>query len=428
MKILWLVSSLLPQIARLTGEPEQPFGGWLVSTLDGLLADPKNQVFVCYRVGGAQMRGECGRLSYCSFEQNTLAYSKENDALFYKLLCAVQPDVVHIWGTEYPSALAMIQAASRCNLLDRTAVSIQGLTSVYAWHYTAGLPWRVVNGFTARDILRQDNIAQQQKKYARRGEFERLALAKARHAIGRTRWDKACVHQINPNAQYHLCNETLREPFYEGGWSVSACERHTIFVSQGDYPIKGLHEALAAMPYLLRDYPDAKLLTTGKDPRVTGLRKRLLRSSYAAYLAQKIHQMGLDDHVEFLGALSAEQMKQQYMSAHVALNPSSIENSSNAIGEAMLLGTPVVASFVGGTPDMVADGVSGLLYPFGAPYLLADAVRQVFSSDELATRLSGEAKRVAAARHDRERNLKGLMAIYRDLAASPNWTNGILEE
>ena len=85
----------------------------------------------------------------------------------------------------------------------------------------------------------------------------------------------------------------------------------------------------------------------------------------------------------------------------------------------MLLGAPVVASFVGGTPDLIEDGVSGLLYPFDAPYLLADAVRRVFDSDELALRLSANAKRAAAARHDREQNMKDLTAIYRDLAAAP---------
>jgi glycosyltransferase involved in cell wall biosynthesis len=313
----------------------------------------------------------------------------------------------------------MIQAASRCNFLDRTVVSIQGLTSVIARHYTAGLPQRVVNACTLRDVLRRDNIARQQQKFAQRGGFETLALAKARHVIGRTRWDKACVRQINPNAVYHSCNESLREPFYSGNWDVSSCDRHTIFVSQGDYPIKGLHEALYALPYLIKDFPDVRLLTTGSDPRGQSLRERLRRSSYAAFLEREIRRLGLGKHVEFLGSLSAEQMKRQYLCSHIALNPSSIENSSNAICEAMLLGTPVVASFVGGTPDLIADGVNGLLYPFDAPYLLADAVRQVFSSDELATRLSGEARQAAATRHDRERNLKGLMAIYRVLAAAP---------
>lgn len=419
MKVLWVVTALLPQIARLTGEPEQPFGGWLVSTLDGLLANEQNEVLVCYRAGAPQRRGSSGRLAYCSFEQQVLRYSPENEALFSELLREFLPDVVHVWGTEYPSALAMIRAAQRERMLARIVVSIQGLTSICAWHYAAGLPERVVRANTLRDLIRWDNIRRQREKFAVRGAFETAALQSAKHVIGRTHWDKASVRQINPNAAYHFCNESLREPFYEGSWSPFACVRHTIFVSQGDYPIKGLHKALAALVYLIKDYPGVKLITTGKDPREKSIWKRLLQSSYARYLARIIRAWGLDANVEFLGSLSAEGMKRQYLSAHVALNPSSIENSSNAVCEAMLLGAPVVASFVGGTPDLIEDGVSGLLYPFDAPYLLADAVRRVFDSDELALRLSANARRAAAARHDREQNRKDLMAIYRGLAAAP---------
>lgn len=419
MKVLWVVTALLPQIARLTGEPEQPFGGWLVSTLDGLLANEQNEVLVCYRAGGPQRRGSSGRLSCVSFSQNAYRYSPKNEALFAKLLRAERPDVIHIWGTEYPSALAMIRAAEQERMFERAVVSIQGLTSVYALHYNAGLPQRVVKAHTLRDWLRRDSIDRQREKFGIRGAYEVAALQGAKHVIGRTRWDKACVRQINPNAAYHFCNESLREPFYEGSWNPSACERHTIFVSQGDYPIKGLHKALAALVYLKRDFPGVRLLTTGKDPRVKGIKARLLQSSYARYLAKIIRAWGLENHVVFLGSLSAEEMKRRYLRAHVALNPSSIENSSNAICEAMLLGTPVVASFVGGTPDLIEDRDSGFLFPFDAPYLLADGVQQVFDNDELAMRLSTNARQVAAARHDREHNMKDLMAIYRDLAAAP---------
>ncbi|MCE5188031.1 MAG: glycosyltransferase [Eubacteriales bacterium] len=416
MKILWVVSSLLPQIARLTGEAEQPFGGWLVSALDDLLANAQNEITVCYRAGMPQTRGSEGQLSYCSFRQDLLHYSLENETLFSELLRVVHPDVIHIWGTEYPSALAMVRAAEREQMLDRVAVSIQGLCSVYAWHYEAGLPAQAVKAHTLRDWLRRDNIDRQREKFGVRGAYEVAALQKVKHVVGRTRWDQACARQINPNMEYHFCNETLREPFYEGSWNVSSCERHTIFVSQGDYPIKGLHKALAALAYLKKDYPDVKLVTTGKDPRVKGLRARLLQSSYARYLERILSAWGLDANVEFLGSLSAEQMKRQYLRAHVALNPSSVENSSNAICEAMLLGLPVVASYVGGTPDLISDGVSGLLYPFDAPYLLSDAVRQVFSSDELAARLSSQGRYAAAARHDRGKNLSMLLGIYRSLA------------
>ena len=229
-------------------------------------------------------------------------------------------------------------------MLDHTVVSVQGLISFIAQHYTAGLPRRVVNGYTFRDLIRRDNIRWQQKKFAKRGEFEVAALKKAKHIIGRTRWDSACLHQISHDANYYRIGETLRPEFYEGCWSPETCERNTIFVSQGNYPIKGFHMALEGLAILKRDYPDIKLITTGEDPRVKGLKAKLRRSGYARYLANRIRDLGLDEQVCFLGSLSAEQMREQYLRAHVALNPSSIENSSNAIGEAQSLGVPVVAS------------------------------------------------------------------------------------
>ncbi|MEA5047561.1 MAG: glycosyltransferase family 4 protein [Eubacteriales bacterium] len=415
MKILWVVSSLLPQIARCTGEREQPFGGWLVSVLDRLLTDDTNEITVCYRASGIPKEGTDGRLSYRSFPQGVLTYSPENEADFAALLRENQPDVIHIWGTEYPSALAMVNACEREGLLDRLVVSIQGLTSVYALYYEAGLPKRVVRSYTLRDLLRGDNIAQQQKKFVRRGAFETEALEKAKHGIGRTSWDLDCTRRINPGLIYHHCDETLRSAFYEGAWDVASCRKYTIFVSQGDYPIKGFHQALEALAIIRREYPEARLITTGSDPRAKGLRARLHRSSYTRYLASTIRRLDLKDNVTFLGSLPAEGMKEQYLNAHVALNPSSIENSSNAIGEAMLLGVPVVASRVGGSPDMVGEE-GGILYPFERPDQLSEAVCRIFSSDELAKSLSDHARKMAKLRHDPVKNMRDLTAIYRSLA------------
>jgi len=419
MKILWVEEPLLPQVAQLTGEEPSFAGGWLVSVCNDLLSMPENEMIVCYRSVRGFHRCSGGRLTGWSFIQDPLKYSQDLEQRFYALLQEKQPDVIHIWGTEFPSSLAMLNAAERLSMLDRTVVSVQGLISFIAQHYTAGLPRRVINGFTLRDFLRRDNIRQQQKKYEKRGEFEVAALKKTRHVIGRTRWDSACVNQINPNAEYHRCNETLRPEFYEGIWSPETCERNTIFVSQGNYPIKGFHMALKALVILRRDYPDIKLITTGEDPRAKGWRAKLRRSSYARYLAKLIHALGLEDRVEFLGALNAEQMREQYLRAHVALNPSSIENSSNSIGEAQKLGTPVVASFVGGTPDLM-DGMSdGLLYPFDEPYMLAYSVDQILGSDEYARRLCEYGREAAWHRHHRVNNRQELWSIYQTLASAP---------
>ena len=407
---------MLPQIAKLSGSAQQFAGGWLNSVCDGLLSDEANELFVCYRSDGRTLSGKSGRLSYESFEQDTLRYSVRTQQQFEEILRREQPDVVHVWGTEYPFTLAITNACEQTGMLDRMVVSIQGLCSVYAWHFAAGLPQKVVRGATFRDFLRRDNIYRQREKYVIRGAFETAALQKTKHVIGRTDWDRTCVRQINPDAVYHFCNETLRDTFYKGKWDVNTCTRHTIFVSQGNYPVKGLHKALAALVFLRKEFPDARLVTTGEDPRGGSPQKRLRRSSYARYLGKIIRAWGLDGSVEFTGMLSAEQMKERYLDAHVALTPSSVENSSNSIGEAMLLGVPVVASYVGGTPNMLDHGAEGFLYPFDAPYMMAEYIRDIFSDDALAKKLGDNGRIRAQKRHDAEHNLSELNEIYRCLS------------
>ncbi len=60
--------------------------------------------------------------------------------------------------------------------------------------------------------------------------------------------------------------------------------------------------------------------------------------------------------IHFLGSLDAEKMKQAYLDANVFVLPSTIENSPNSLGEAMLLGVPCVAADVGGVTDLLHAG------------------------------------------------------------------------
>ena len=60
-------------------------------------------------------------------------------------------------------------------------------------------------------------------------------------------------------------------------------------------------------------------------------------------------------------------MLEEYLKAHVYILPSTIENSSNSLSEAMLLGVPSVASYVGGTPDLLRTSTGGLFISHDAP-------------------------------------------------------------
>lgn len=229
-----------------------------------------------------------------------------------------------------------------------TVINIQGLVSIIAKHYTANLPINIQRRFTLRDFLKQNNILQQRQELERKGKLEIEAIQNTQHVIGRTTWDKACVWHINPNANYYSCNENLREAFYLNEWSLEHCERYSIFLSQGSYPIKGLHYVLESLPLLLEKYPATKLYIAGPDITSSkNLKEEFKKTSYAKYITELIKKLKIENNVFFTGLLNEQQICERYLNSNVFVCPSSIENSPNSLGEAMILGLPCVASNVG---------------------------------------------------------------------------------
>lgn len=410
MKLLWLCNNA-PGVVRaaLTGKPEGE-----VNWLDHVLSDLRHQdvtMRILYRGGG-----EPGQLDVsCSYapigETPAHLYRPELAQAFQKELEAYQPDVIHIWGVEYHHALAMVNAAKAVGMLDRTVASIQGLCCKIAPRYADGLPVGVLGCKTLRDFLLRDSVANQRQVYTQRGELEIQALQTLRHVIGRTDWDRETVLEINPKLTYHFCNETLRDPFYEGKWQYETCEKHSIFASSCVYPIKGFHLLLEAMPEVLRQYPDARINVCGRSFLQSGLRQ----NGYEKYLAGLAKKYGLADKITCLGSLSAGQMKENYLKANVFVLPSTMENSPNSLGEAMLLGTPSVAADVGGVASILSSE-EGILCPPVSPEALAEGICRAFALEDQAAAMGEKARAHARITHDPKTNLDTLLAIYRQLS------------
>lgn len=413
MKLLMLCN-MMPAVVqeKITGKKQG--GLWVDHVLFVLRSQQELTIRVlCPGNAGEDSLDE--RCSYDFFSEGApYVYLPELEDSFRRTLQGFCPDVIHIWGTEYGHTLAMVNAAEKEGCLERVVIHIQGLCSIYAGHYAEGIPHKVLTGYTFRDFIRQDNIRSQQRKFTLRGQLEVQALKKVHHCIGRTDWDEACARQLNPQIRYHHGNETLREQFYyEETWAYDRCRRHRIFASSCAYPVKGFHYLLEAFAEVVKVYPDATLAVTGKSYLIV---KPSRRTSYQKYLADLTRKYALEDKIEFLGGLSAEGMRENYLAANVFALPSTIENSPNSLGEAMLLGVPCVASDVGGVTTMMTHNKEGFVYQSTAPYMLSHYICKVFAMEAEAEQLGQAAAAHARKTHDPQKNLEDILRIYHTLA------------
>jgi glycosyltransferase involved in cell wall biosynthesis len=110
----------------------------------------------------------------------------------------------------------------------------------------------------------------------------------------------------------------------------------------------------------------------------------------------------LPAEIIFTGKLSPEDLANEYKTANVFTLPAIIDSKGDTEGlgvvliEAMELGLPIVASNVGGIPDVVVDGVSGILVPEKDPEALANAYKRLAAEPVLVKKLlAGSRQRIA---------------------------------
>ena len=410
MKILWITNILFPEtytlLTNYKGELKSS-GGWMVGAANAL--QNNKDINLCVATVSPLVK----ELTFIKGDKRSyyiLPEVKRNkDKTYYNLWKKVnsefQADIVHIHGTEKRYGNDYIKACGS----KRVVVSIQGLLSSSYYYYYAGLSvCEILRAMTLRDILR-GTIFDGKKRFKKNSKNEVEIIKSVEHIIGRTSWDRALVASINPEAKYHFCNETLRDEFYNGEiWEYDKCNKHTIFISQATYPIKGLHQLIKAMPIILRSYPNAHIRIAGKDIIATNdLKQRLLLTGYGKYLKMLIKKMKIEHCLTFVGNLNANEMKQEYLKSNVFVCPSSIENSPNSLGEAQILGVPCVASYVGGIMDMM-KGNEENLYRFEEYEMLAEKNCRVFKMGSNHI----DMRPLAQNRHNRQKNSDTLYDIY----------------
>ena len=420
MRVLWFTSSIMPDHAIALGITSSPRAAWLPALAQAFVESKKivlavatnipDEIYKKHNINGVEYYS----LSSCKINNTNDCISSALINNYQNVLEDFKPDIIHIHGTEYFQGLL----TGRGYIKSPTVLSIQGVLTAYQNQYWGGLSfYQLLISRTLRDWIRLDGIFEQKVEMTRRAEIEQEIFASNSAFIGRTLWDRSLTRKLNPNARYYHCNELIRKPFYDVQWNICNICRHTIFASSASYPLKGFHVLIKAVSLLRNEFPNIQIRTPLAN-FYSGMKgaKRFWQDcrsgGYARYLTDLICNEGLEDNIFALPMLEAEDMVQELVKAHVFVLPSFIENSPNSLAEAMLIGTPSIASFVGGVPSMTSNEETALLFSPGDETLLAEQIRLIFLDDQLAIGLSYNAQKFSKNRYCKEIIVNDMLNIY----------------
>lgn len=167
-------------------------------------------------------------------------------------------------------------------------------------------------------------------------------------------------------------------------------------------PEKGHRTLLDAWPLVLVAHPDAWLLVVGE-------------GSEREALEAQTEELGIVDRVVFAGR--REDVPAVTAALDVAVLPSYREAQGLSVLEAMALSRPVVASRVGGIPEMIEDGVTGLMVPPNDPPALAAAIGRLLSDHPFADMIARRGHELVHERFCVELMIAAVEAIYDEEAA-----------
>ncbi len=165
---------------------------------------------------------------------------------------------------------------------------------------------------------------------------------------------------------------TLREAFGYDGTLLFSAARLT--------PWKGYDTLIDVVHTLRTQYSDMQLIIAGDGPE-------------EAHLKQKVRELGAQEYIIFTGRLSKQQLGAYIKASDLFVLHTAYEGLSHQLLEVMHLGVPVVTTNVGGNPELIENGVSGILVPYNDTEALQKGIVAVLNNPDDQQRMVAEAQK-----------------------------------
>ncbi|HEX4010886.1 MAG TPA: glycosyltransferase family 4 protein [Solirubrobacteraceae bacterium] len=176
-------------------------------------------------------------------------------------------------------------------------------------------------------------------------------------------------------------------------------------------PHKGQADAIRALAIVRRAHPDARLLLVGS-VKFASAATRFDNRAYADSLRALSHRLGASGAVHFLGERS--DVAEILAAVDVALVPSWYEPFGRVALEAMIMGVPVIVTAVGGTREVVTDGVDGLVLAPERPQTWAAAIESLLDDPERRRAMGARGRARALRDYSPDRHADAILGVYAD--------------
>lgn len=410
-KILWVTNVLLPEASLLLDKKPTPFGGWLHHTSKMISKEKNIKLYIASPWKSKNIKFlEADNITYILFPV-IKKYTSKLDENISSFVESISPDLIHIFGTEMPHSYAFKKVSIERKI--KYAVNLQGIVTLISEQYLSNLPIREILKPNFFSLLTRRSLIKTQKMYAYRGKYEREIICSADFVLGRTTWDKAFFNQIDSIGKYIKWNETLRECFYKSQWKYKSENKYNIFVSQGNYSIKGVHQLIKALNIIITKYPLLNVRIAGKNIMKNSILGLNFDTQYSRYIKSLIKKYNLENNIHYIGLKNEREIVNEYLNSGLVVLPSIIENSPNSLGETMVLGVPIIAAYVGGIPDFINHSVNGFLYNTNEHNTLAYYIDKILNMTENELiEMSDNSMKSSRKIHDITTNSETIIKFY----------------
>lgn len=307
-------------------------------------------------------------------------------------------DIIHVFGFECFALNALLDLGVR----NKVFLHIQGLLPSISKHY-CDMNIECSDFFRASlfHINRlKSSFNKEKKSNKERSKRVYDAFRGLKYFGGRTILDLS-YFKVYSQGEYFRLEEILRNEFYLAQkWEYKTRKTLSLVSVISDVPYKGLRlicECMAILDSLGISF-QWRIIGVHRNSRTA----RILNKEIANY----------SNKIVFLGRLDQKSIVNELLACSVMVHPSAIENSSNAVSEAMFLGVPIVAQYVGGLPSLLNEGKSGLLVPSDEPEIMVKSILDI-TKKELSLKASLSAKSTASERHNVDSIINNCLEIYK---------------